>query len=333
MKFRKLGNTGVQLSAIGLGCMGMSFAYGPTDEQESISTLHKALDLGVNFLDTADMYGNGENEKLISKVLVPNRDKIFIATKFGFRFKDGKASHSGAPGTYFDGSPEWIKKAVDLSLQRLQIDEIDLYYAHRVDPNIPVEETVGAMADLVKAGKVKYLGLSEASPESIRKANKIHPITALQSEYSLLTKDIESDILPTIRELGITLVPYSPLARGLFSNINDVQNFGDEDFRKSLPRYQEEYLENNKNLARELNDFAASKGIKGTQLALAWVLNQGEDIIPIPGTKRIEYLEENIAAVNVDLSQSDLETIDTILKKYPNVGERYSEGSMKLVNN
>ncbi len=333
MKFRKLGNTGVQLSAIGLGCMGMSFAYGPTDEQESISTLHKALDLGVNFLDTADMYGNGENEKLISKVLVPNRDKIFIATKFGFRFKDGKASHSGAPGTYFDGSPEWIKKAVDLSLQRLQIDEIDLYYAHRVDPNIPVEETVGAMADLVKAGKVKYLGLSEASPASIRKANKIHPITALQSEYSLLTKDIESDILPTIRELGITLVPYSPLARGLFSNINDVQNFGDEDFRKSLPRYQEEYLENNKNLARELNDFASSKGIKGTQLALAWVLNQGEDIIPIPGTKRIKYLEENIAAVNVDLSQSDLETIDTILKKYPNVGERYSEGSMKLVNN
>ncbi|WP_267402599.1 MULTISPECIES: aldo/keto reductase [unclassified Chryseobacterium] len=333
MKFRKLGNTGVQLSAIGLGCMGMSFAYGPTDEQESIITLHKALDLGVNFLDTADMYGNGENEKLISKVLVPNRDKIFIATKFGFRFKDGKASHSGAPGTYFDGSPEWIKKAVNLSLQRLQIDEIDLYYAHRVDPNIPVEETVGAMADLVKAGKVKYLGLSEASPESIRKANKIHPITALQSEYSLLTKDIESDILPTIRELGITLVPYSPLARGLFSNINDVQNFGDEDFRKSLPRYQEEYLENNKNLARELNDFASSKGIKGTQLALAWVLNQGEDIIPIPGTKRIKYLEENIAAVNVDLSQSDLETIDTILKKYPNVGERYSEGSMKLVNN
>jgi aryl-alcohol dehydrogenase-like predicted oxidoreductase len=196
--------------------MGMSFAYGPTDEQESINTLHKALDLGVNFWDTADMYANGENEKLISKVLVPNRDKIFIATKFGFRFKDGKASHSGAPGTYFDGSPEWIKQAVDLSLQRLKIDEIDLYYAHRVDPNIPVEETVGAMADLVKAGKVKYLGLSEASAESIRKANKIHPITALQSEYSILTKDVEKEILPTIRELGIALVPYSPLARGLF---------------------------------------------------------------------------------------------------------------------
>ncbi len=333
MKFRTLGKTGKQLSAIGLGCMGMSFAYGPTDEQESIRTLHKALDLGVNFWDTADMYANGENEKLISKVLVPNRDKIFIATKFGFRFKDGKAGHSGAPGTYFDGSPEWIKKAVDLSLQRLNIDEIDLYYAHRVDPNIPVEETVGAMADLVTAGKVKYLGLSEASAESIRKANKIHPITALQSEYSLLTRDVEKEVLPVIRELGITLVPYSPLARGLFSNINEAQNFTDEDFRKSLPRYQEAYLENNRNLAKEINEFAASKGVKGTQLALAWVLNQGEDIIPIPGTKRIQYLEENIAAANIELSPSDLETIDAILKKYPNVGERYSEGSMKLVNN
>lgn len=333
MKFRTLGKTGKQLSAIGLGCMGMSFAYGPTDEQESIRTLHKALDLGVNFWDTADMYANGENEKLISKVLVPNRDKIFIATKFGFRFKDGKAGHSGTPGTYFDGSPEWIKKAVDLSLQRLNIDEIDLYYAHRVDPNIPVEETVGAMADLVTAGKVKYLGLSEASAESIRKANKIHPITALQSEYSLLTRDVEREVLPVIRELGITLVPYSPLARGLFSNINEAQNFTDEDFRKSLPRYQEAYLENNRNLAKEINEFAASKGVKGTQLALAWVLNQGEDIIPIPGTKRIQYLEENIAAANIELSPSDLETIDAILKKYPNVGERYSEGSMKLVNN
>jgi len=333
MKFRKLGNTGKELSAIGLGCMGMSFAYGPTDEQESIKTLHKSLDLGINFWDTADMYANGENEKLISKVLVPNRDKIFIATKFGFRFRDGQAGHSGAPGTYFDGSPEWIKKAVDLSLQRLKIDEIDLYYAHRVDPNIPVEETVGAMADLVKAGKVKYLGLSEASAESIRKAHKIHPITALQSEYSLLTKDVEREVLPVIRELGITLVPYSPLARGLFSNINEAQNFTDEDFRKSLPRYQEKYLENNRNLAQEINDFAASKGVKGTQLAIAWILNQGDDIIPIPGTKRIQYLEENIGAAKIELSESDLKTIDSILNKYPDVGERYSEGSMKLVNN
>lgn len=333
MKFRTLGKTGERLSAIGLGCMGMSTAYGPTDEQQSIDTLHKALDSGINFWDTADMYANGENEKLISKVLVPNRDKIFIATKFGFRFKDGKAGHSGVPGTYFDGSPEWIKKAVDLSLQRLKIDEIDLYYAHRIDPNIPVEETVGAMADLVKAGKVKYLGLSEASAESIRKAHTIHPITALQSEYSLLTRDIEKQILPTIRELGITLVPYSPLARGIFSNINETANFGDDDFRKSLPRYQEEYLENNRNLAKEINEFAQSKGVKGTQIALAWVLNQGEDIIPIPGTKRIQYLVENIEASNIELSASDLQTIDLILNKYPNVGARYSEGAMKLVNN
>ena len=291
MKFRKLGSTGEQLSAVGLGCMGMSFAYGPADEQESINTLHRALDLGVNFWDTADMYANGENEKLISKVLVPNRDKIFIATKF------------------------------------------DLYYAHRVDPNVPVEATVGAMAELVKAGKVKYIGLSEASAESIRKAHKIHPVTALQSEYSILTKDIEKEVLPTIRELGITLVPYSPLARGLFANINEVQNFGDDDFRKSLPRYQKEYIDNNTKLAKEINDFAASKGVKGTQLALAWVLNQGADIIPIPGTKRLKYLEENVAAASIHLSESDLATIDSILKKYPNVGERYNEGSMKLVNN
>ncbi len=198
---------------------------------------------------------------------------------------------------------------------------------------MPVEETVGAMADLVRAGKVKYLGLSEASAESIRKANKIHPITALQSEYSILTKDVEKEILPTIRELGITLVPYSPLARGLFAHIHEVQKLGNDDFRKSLPRYQEKYLENNRNLAKEINDFAASRGVKGTQLALAWVLNQGEDIIPIPGTKRITYLEENIAATDIELSQSDLDTIDAIIKKYPDTGERYGEGSMKLVNN
>lgn len=333
MKFRKLGNTGVQLSAVGLGCMGMSFAYGPTDEQESIQTLHKALDLGVNFLDTADMYGRGENEKLISKVLVPNRDKIFIATKFGFRYNDENTSNSSVPSNYFDGSPEWIKKAVDLSLQRLKIDEIDLYYAHRIDPNIPVEETVGAMADLVKAGKVKYLGLSEASPESIKKANVIHPITALQTEYSLLTRDVEQEILPTIRELGITLVPYSPLARGLFANVNEAENFGDLDFRKHLPRYQGDQLDNNKSLVQELSDFAQSKGLKITQLALAWVLNQGDDIIPIPGTKRIKYLEENISAIDIELSQSDFESIESILQKYPNVGDRYSVGAMKLINN
>ncbi|WP_411897241.1 aldo/keto reductase [Elizabethkingia occulta] len=333
MNYKTLGKTGEQLSAIGLGCMGMSFAYGQADEQESIRTLHKALDSGINFWDTADMYANGKNEELISKVLVPNRDKIFIATKFGFRFKNNEAGPSNSANTYFDGSPEWIKQAVDNSLQRLKIDTIDLYYAHRIDPNVPVEETVGAMAELVKAGKVRYLGLSEASVESIRKANAIHPIAALQSEYSLLTRDVEDGILPVVRELGISLVPYSPLARGLFNNINEVQQLEDSDFRKSLPRYQEAYLENNKNLAKELNELAGSKGITGSQLALAWVLAQGDDIIPIPGTKRVKYLEQNIKAAAVTFTDTEKNEIEEIIRKFPNTGPRYSEGSMKLVNN
>ncbi|MCT4006713.1 aldo/keto reductase [Elizabethkingia anophelis] len=333
MNYKTLGKTGEKLSAIGLGCMGMSFAYGQADEQESIRTLHKALDSGINFWDTADMYANGKNEELISKVLVPNRDKIFIATKFGFRFKNNEAGPSNSANTYFDGSPEWIRQALDNSLQRLRIDTIDLYYAHRIDPNVPVEETVGAMAELVKAGKVRYLGLSEASAESIRKANAIHPIAALQSEYSLLTRDVEESILPVVRELGISLVPYSPLARGLFNNINEVQQLEDSDFRKSLPRYQEAYLENNKSLAKELNEFAASKGITGSQLALAWVLAQGDDIIPIPGTKRVKYLEQNIEAASVTFTETEKSQIEEIIKKYPNIGPRYSEGSMKLVNN
>ncbi|KUY21270.1 aldo/keto reductase [Elizabethkingia miricola] len=333
MNYKTLGKTGEQLSAIGLGCMGMSFAYGQADEQESIRTLHKALDSGINFWDTADMYANGKNEELISKVLVPNRDKIFIATKFGFRFKNDEAGPSNSANTYFDGSPEWIRQAVDNSLRRLKIDTIDLYYAHRIDPNVPVEETVGAMAELVKAGKVRYLGLSEASVESIRKANAIHPIAALQSEYSLLTRDVEESILPVVRELGISLVPYSPLARGLFNNINEVQQLEDSDFRKSLPRYQEAYLENNKNLAKELNELAASKGITGSQLALAWVLAQGDDIIPIPGTKRVKYLEQNIEAAAVTFTEAEKDQIEEIIEKYPNTGPRYSEGSMKLVNN
>lgn len=255
-----------------------------------------------------------ENEELISKVLVPNRDKIFIATKFGFRFKNNEAGPSNSANTYFDGSPEWIRQAVDNSLQRLRIDTIDLYYAHRIDPNVPVEETVGAMAELVKAGKVRYLGLSEASAESIRKANAIHPIAALQSEYSLLTRDVEESILPVVRELGISLVPYSPLARGLFNNINEVQQLEDSDFRKSLPRYQEAYLENNKSLAKELNELAASKGITGSQLALAWVLAQGDDIIPIPGTKRVKYLEQNIEAASVTFTETEKNQIEEIIK-------------------
>jgi len=327
MQYRNLGNTGEKLSAIGLGCMGMSHAYGQPDDTESIATLHRALDLGINFWDTADIYGNGINEELVAKVLAPNRDKVFIATKFGFRLK--------ADGTnYFDGSAAYMREAVEASLKRLKIDTIDLYYAHRIDPNIPVEDMVGAMAQLVKEGKVRYLGLSEASAASVRKANAVHPIAALQSEYSLITRNVEEEILPAIRELGISLVPFSPLVRGLFTGtLPSMDELPADDFRRTLPRFHDENFKNNQQLVKGFTAMASGKGITPAQLALAWVLAQGKDIIPIPGTKKRKYLEENAGAVEVVLTQSDLQELDSLLTKYPVSGDRYGEGAMKLVNN
>jgi aryl-alcohol dehydrogenase-like predicted oxidoreductase len=312
--------------------MGMSTSYGPADEQENIATLLRALDLGINFWDTADVYGNGANEELVSKVLVANRAKIFIATKFGFRASDDPGDGGSGGEGYIDGSPAYVKEAVENSLRRLKIETIDLYYAHRVDPNTPVEETIAAMADLVKEGKVRYLGLSECSPESLRKAYAVHPIAALQSEYSLLTRDPEKEILPLTKELGITFVPFSPLSRGLVTNRLNVNTLEDDDFRKHLPRYRGDYWENNQKLATEFAALAANKKITPAQLALAWVLAQGDNIIPIPGTKRRKYLEENAMAAEVILSPEDLQEIEGLLKRYPNIGPRYTEREFKLVN-
>lgn len=326
MKHRILGNTGVQLSAIGLGCMSMSHAYGVPDDEESIATLHRALDLGINFWDTADAYGSGKNEELIARVLAPNRDKIFIATKFGF------TNNPNGTDMTLDCSPAHMHNAVEASLKRLKTDVIDLYYAHRIDSNVPLEEMVGAMAGLVKAGKVRYLGLSEASVNSIRKAHAIHPISALQSEYSLLTRDPEKDVLPLCKELGISFIPFSPLARGLVTNTLNTAELPDSDFRKTLPRYQQAYRENNRQLSAGFAAIAVQKGCTPAQLALAWVLAQGEHVIPIPGTKKRRYLEENAGCVDIELAPADFKEIDDLLARYPHTGERYNESALKQVD-
>jgi aryl-alcohol dehydrogenase-like predicted oxidoreductase len=301
MKQRTLGHSTLTVSEIGFGCMGMSEFYGEANEAESIATLHRAVELGVTFFDTADMYGMGHNEELVGRALKPYLGQVVIATKFGF-VRTGE----GGVNRRIDGSPDYVAAACDASLKRLGVETIDLYYQHRVDPNVPIEETVGAMARLVESGKVRYLGLSEAGAETIRRAHAIHPITAVQSEFSLWSQDLTETVLPTLRELGIGLVPYSPLGRGfLTGNIKSNNDFDDKDFRRALPRFQGENFEKNLELVQAIEAMASAKGCTPAQLALAWVLAQGEDVVPIPGTKRQKYLEENVRTADLVLTPEE----------------------------
>jgi aryl-alcohol dehydrogenase-like predicted oxidoreductase len=327
MRKRHLGTGGPEVSAIGLGCMGLSEFYGSTDEQDSIATINHALDRGVCFLDTADMYGSGRNEELVGRAIKGRRDEVFLATKFG--------NVRGPNGEFggIRGDPEYVAQACDASLQRLGVDVIDLYYQHRVDVNVPIEETVGAMAQLVDEGKVRFLGLSEAAPETIRKAHAVHPIAAVQTELSLWSRDAEGGVLPTVRELGIGYVAYSPLGRGfLTGQITSPEDFPEDDFRRFHPRFTGENFHRNIALVREVEAIAREKGCTTAQLALAWVLAQGDDVVPIPGTKRRTYLDENIAALDVKLSAEDLKRLDEILPPGAAAGERYHARGMESVN-
>lgn len=328
MEQRKLGTQGLIVSALGLGCMQMSGTYGSADADEGIATIHEALDLGINFFDTAEIYGPFENEKLVGRALKDRRDRAIIATKFGFAIKDGRPV-----GT--DSRPEHVKEVCDASLARLGVDHIDLFYQHRVDKAVPIEDTVGALADLVKAGKVRYIGLSEAGSANIRRAHAVHPISALQSEYSLWERDIEAEVLPTIRELGIGLVPYSPLGRGFLTGVTKrAEEFPDGDWRKvNVPRFQGENFDRNMLLVEAVKEIAANKGCTPAQLALAWLLHLGKDIVPIPGTKRLAYMRENTASVNIALTAEDIKWIDEKLPAGAAVGDRYYTVGMSLLDN
>jgi len=327
MRFRKLGHSDLRVSALGLGCMGMSEFYGPSNDEESLATIHRAMDLGVNFLDTADVYGRGANEELVGRAIKGRRSQVVLATKFGnVRDEDGRFKG-------INGRPDYVRRACEASLRRLQVETIDLYYQHRVDRTVPIEDTVGSMSRLVEQGKVRFLGLSEAAPGTVRRAHRVHPISALQTEYSLWTRDPEEELIPVCRTLGLTFVAYSPLGRGfLTGRIKRYEDLAADDWRRNNPRFQGDNFGRNLELVRRLEEMAAGKGCNGSQLALAWVLARGDQIVPIPGTTRRAHLEENLAALEITLTPDDVAKLDEVAPQGVAAGDRYPEGGMQVVN-